>query len=120
MKKVTSYDSNAAVHPTVIQWENDYTLPAISGTAKQQKYARDVRYKLLRPTLSNVLEVADCVKPEDRSLFFKLVNQMRGETDPAVWIALHQEDTDLDNFLIDEIEAIHERGQEEMLDWMDN
>ena len=103
-----SYDANAPTHPTIIQWENAYKLPVISGTAKQQKYARDIRYRLMMPLLTNLLEFADTFKPVDRPLFFATINNLRGDTDPAFWIQLHQDDIDIEDFVIHELEAIHE------------
>jgi len=104
-----NWNPEAPIHPIIIKWEQEWHLPKIDGTPKQQKYARDVRYRFLSKVFPNILKIRDSVDPRDGPIVFAELDRLRAMTSPSDWIELHQSKVDPVKYLLN---AVYRHEQE--------
>ena len=104
-----NWNPEAPIYPIIIKWEQDWHLPKIDGTAKQQKYARDVRYRFLSKVFPQILMIRDRAHPNHRPIIFAELDRLRAMTNPSDWIELHQSKVNPVEYVLN---AIHRHAQD--------
>ncbi len=75
----------------LMDFEQQYKLPQLSGTTKQVLYARDVRQKYLRKLLPSFLNEIASLSHEDKSVIYQEVDRLRNLTEAKDWIDQYQQ-----------------------------